>query len=95
MLEPLELPLVQGVVDLEAVGGPVGALAFQGEGLTRRKLCDALDGDPVEGSHLRHQALLSQEIHQCQLLHILEEMRERVCSWRCSQILLSLKWIQD
>lgn len=52
MLEPLELPLVQGVVHLEAVGISIRLLALQSEGLARLELRDSLDGDSVKGANL-------------------------------------------
>jgi hypothetical protein len=52
VLEPLKLSLVEGVVDLEAVGGTVGALALQGERHARLEVWDALNGNPVEGPDL-------------------------------------------
>ena len=64
VLEPLELPLVQGVVDLEAVGLPVRVLALQGEGLARRELCDALDRYPVERSYLYPKHSISWHLKQ-------------------------------
>ena len=51
-LEPRYLGLIEGLVDGEVVGGAVGSLALQGEGLAGCKCRQAFDADPVERAHL-------------------------------------------
>lgn len=69
ILEPLELPFIQSVVDGEAVGLAIGLLALQSEGLSRCELCDALDGYSVKGSNLHRKICHSNLIeHSLQTL---------------------------
>ena len=53
MLEPGDLVLVEGLIDREAVGAAIRALALNGELLTRRKGLEALDAQPIKGTNLQ------------------------------------------
>lgn len=58
-LEPGDLIVVEGLVDLELVGGSIGLLAHHLEGLAGLEVCQSLDADLVKGSDLQQKTAVS------------------------------------